>query len=637
MSSASIQLAAVGMQDIYLYGKPDVSYFSGVFRRHSPFLLNSEEYPFNTPIQFGGSGFVRLPYKGDLLMGASLKLVLPPLFTPGPGWCYPVPTNIQSNVNPYFNEYNYVDAQTQSLIRTNIPNFKVYFSDGANTICYVQRSVKYYNTYSPTSNPESVTFTGQLSSARLILVTYSNSAAMTSGQNIVFPTFSTSVANITVPSCVNSNTVTATINSTTGIPLVTGMTLTNVASISDFVYISSINYDANNIPVTMNLSFRTQSFSGFTQNVNLFYQTKISNPYKVQTLDSGGVNFTYITIDITFSPSYLFTPLYAPVFLKVYDKTTLTEVSNAYVLSPTSVPWVKNDFISVTYDNPTNAWRWKSIYSLVKPFSNVYFNITSNTHPVPTGSNIIGLPFFTGNVTTTTALTSNIVTPVNISTTEYITMNNAPRIPITIQLSDQVLCQSNLINIQYPSQFDFSNLNMTFTDFKFNQTNITIGKGLDAINILAITIAPGGNVITTVNTVNPPFDSNTLGTLYNGLNPVFYTNFSNIVVGSPTTLEFSNIQILKDTTILGLPYKATIKTVSNSYTSNTVFTSLNSQPIIPITSNVSVSFSTGGTGNVSYSFYNNPITIKKLAFPTAQSAVFWGFDPAALAFTGARA
>ena len=120
MSSASIQLAAQGMQDVLLTGKPDVTYFSGIYRRHSPFLFDSEEYPFDTPIQYGGSGYVKIPYKGDLLIGTSLKIVLPPLYTPGPGWVYPLPTTVQSNVNPYFNEYNFVSAQTQSQIRTNL-------------------------------------------------------------------------------------------------------------------------------------------------------------------------------------------------------------------------------------------------------------------------------------------------------------------------------------------------------------------------------------------------------------------------------------------------------------------------------------------------------------------------------------
>ena len=555
MSSASIQLAAVGIQDVYLYGKPEVSYFAGVFRRHSPFLLNSEEYPFNTPIQFGGSGYVKLPYKGDLLVGASLKLVLPPLFTPGPGWVYPLATTVLSNVNPYFNEYNYVDAATQALIRTNIPNFKVYFSDGANTISYAQRSVKYYNTYSPISAPDSVQYTGQLSSARLVIVTSSNTIPLVAGRSVTFPG--------------------------SGIP-----------------------------------------------------NAVISNPYKLQNFDSGGVTFNYGTIDITFSTPYVFSPIYSPKVINVYEGSNL--VSNCTVLSPTSVPWVRNDFISVTYDDPSNSWRWKSIYSLIKPFSNVYFNISSNTAPIPIGSNIIGLPFFTGNVTTTTAVTSSIVTPVNISSTEYISMNNTPRIPITINFNDQLLCESNLVSIQYPSQFDFSNLFMTFTNFKF-KNSLSVHRGTDIIGILNVLIAPAGNIITSIDTVDPTFSSETSGTLFFGPTPLFNADYSNVVIGTPTTLEFTNVQVLKDTTIIGLPYKGTLKCTANSFMSNSVFTTFNSQQIIPVTSNVNVSFSGGGTGVVSYSFFPSPVTIRKIAFPTTQSAIFWGFDPAALVYTGARA
>lgn len=552
MSSASIQLAAQGMQDVFLTGKPDVSYFSGVFRRHSPFLLDSEEYPFNTPVEFGGSGYVKLPYKGDLLLGTSLKVVLPPLYTPGPGWVYPLQTFLSSNVNPYFNENNYIPASTQAQIRTNIPNFKVYFSDGANTICYVQRTVKYYNTYSPISDPSSVGFTGSLSSARLVFVTYSNSGAMTSGQKVTLP----------------------------------------------------------NLPVAT-----------------------ISNPYKLQTFDSGGVTFTYSTIDITFSTPVIFTPLYVPVTANVYDAKSNVLVASGTVLSATSVPWVRNDFISVTYDDPTNAWRWKSIYSLIKPFSNVNLNILSNTNPVSVGSNILGLPFFQGNVTVSQSITSNIVTPVNLSTSEFISLSG-PRTPIQIQFNSFTLCSANLVNIQYPSQFDFSNLNMTFTDFKFQ--NLTIGSGLNPVNILNVKIAPGGNIITAVDTTDPLFASNTSGTLYVGLVPVFYSTFSNIVLGTPTTLELTNTIIFQNLNIIGLPYQATIKTVANSYTSNTAFVTFNSQQIIPITSNVNVTFSTGGSGVVSYSFFPSTVTIKKIAFPTTTASVFWGFDPAALIYTGAR-
>lgn len=553
MSSASIQLAAQGMQDVFLTGKPDVSYFAGVFRRHSPFLLDSEEYPFNTPVKYGGAGYVKLPYKGDLLLGTSLKLVLPPLYTPGPGWVYPlqaVPP--QSNINPYFNQNNYLSSATQSAIRTNIPNFKVYFSDGANTICYVQRSVQYYNTYSPVSDPSLIQYTGSLSSARVVFVTYSNSGAMTVGQKVTIP----------------------------GLPLAT-----------------------------------------------------ISNPYKLQTFDSAGITFSYSTIDVTFSSPVIFTPIYAPVTANIYDKTSNVLVASGSILSATSVPWVRNDFISVTYDDPTNTWRWKSIYSLIKPFSNVYLNILSNTNPISIGTKIVGLPFFQGDVTVSQSITSSIVTPVNLSTSEFISLS-APRTPIQIQFNNSTLCTANLVNIQYPSQFDFSNLNMTFTDFKFQ--NLTIGVGLNPVNILNVKIAPGGNIITAVDTIDPLFASNTSGTLYTGLVPVFYSKFSNIVIGTPTTLEFTNTIIFQNLNIVGLPYQATIKSVSNSFSSNAAFVTFNSQQIIPVTSNVNVTFSSGGSGVVSYSFFPSPVTIKKIAFPTTTSSIFWGFDPAALIYTGAR-
>ena len=556
MSSASIQLAAQGMQDVFLTGKPDVTYFSGIYRRHSPFLFDSEEYPFDTPIQYGGSGYVKIPYKGDLLIGTSLKIVLPPLYTPGPGWVYPLPTTVQSNVNPYFNEYNFVSAQTQSQIRTNIPNFKVYFSDGANTISYAQRSVKYFNTYSPISDPASVGLIGQLSSARLVLVTSSNTSSMTTGQTIVFP----------------------------------GTTIPNGI---------------------------------------------ISNPFKVQNFDSGGVTFSYNTIDITFTSPYIFSPIYAPIPISVYDQYTTTFVGSGRVLSATSVPWVRNDFISVTYYDPDNAWRWKSIYSLVKPFSNVFFSITSNTNPIVNGSNILGLPYFTGNVTVSSSVTSSIVTPVNLSTTEFVSLNS-PRIPTIIQYNNKTVCSANLTNIQYQSQFDFSNLYMTFSDFNFAQ-NLTLGYGSSNPNsIIAVKIAPGGNIITSVSTTDSAFSSNTGGTLYSGLVPLFYTNFSNIVVGNPTTLEFANTIVFPGLNITGLPYLATFLTTGNSFTSNSVLATFTSQPIIPITSNTAVTFSSGGSANVSYSFVNTPVTIQKIAFPTTQSSIFWGFDPASLIYTGAR-
>ena len=562
MSSATIQLVTQGIQDVYLTGKPDVSYFSGIYRRHSPFLLYSEEYPFNTPIQYGTAGFVKIPYRGDLLLGTSLKLTLPSLFTPGPGYVYPLQTVLQSNTNPYYNELNYVDAATQAAIRVNIPNFKTYFSDGSNTISYVTRSVKYYNTYSPFSDPLSQTLTGTLSSARLIMLNITGSGEMITGRTVKIP---------------------------------------SIAALS---------------AVTMT----------------------ISNPYKVQIFDSAGVNFTYETIDITFSTPYLWYPILSPVDIQVYNG--LTQVATAKAFSASCLPWLRNDFMTLSYNDAQNAWNWKSIYSLVKPFSSINLNI-SNTQAVSIGSNISGIPFFAGNVTIATNVYRSTVTPLQLSSSEYITLNGNQ--PVTMTFNDLPMCYANAISIQYPSQFDFSNINMSFTDFRI-LGNLSV-TGFDDANhqpttckITTLAVAPGGNIITYLD--QAVLYQNTTPQFIFNLTPLLISNVSNLVLqtsSTPTSVEFTNVSPFPNLAIKGLPYASTIKTSANSFVSNVVTANFNSQQIIPVTSPVNVTYSTGGSGQVLYSYFTVPTTIKKIGFPTSSSAVFWGFDPTALAFTGARA
>lgn len=561
MSSATIQLVTQGMQDVYLTGKPDVSYFSGVYRRHSPFLLYSEEYPFNTPVQYGGAGFVKIPYRGDLLLGASLKITLPPLFTPGPGYVYPLPTVVQSNTNPYFNENNYISPSTQSAIRVNIPNFKTYFSDGANTISYVQRTVKYYNTYSPFSDPISQTLTGTLSSVRLILLNVTGSEQMITGRTVKIPS------------------------------------ITELSA------------------VTMT----------------------ISNPFKVQNFDSAGITFTYNTIDITFSTPYLWKPIFSPIDIQVYNGAT--QVASAKAFSASCLPWLRNDFITLSYNDSQNAWNWKSIYSLVKPFSSLNLCL-SNTQPISVGSNISGIPYFTGNVTVATNISQSTVTPVQLSSSEYISLSGNQ--PITMTFNDLPMCYANVTNIQYPSQFDFSNINMTFTDFRM-LGNLTI-QGFDDENhqpttctIKSISIAPGGNIITYLD--QAVVYQNTAPQFIFNLTPFLISNVSNLVLQTNTNFtsaEFINVSVFPNLTIKGLNYASTIKTSSNSFVSNVVTVNFNSQSIIPVTTPVSVTYSSGGSGQIFYSYFTTPTTITKIGFPTTSSAVFWGFDPSAITFSGAR-
>lgn len=88
MSSAGwLKIAAEGVQDVYINGTPDVSYFTTLYKAHSSFLLNTFEIPFNNPpLTTGGNAICRVPYKGDFLRGLSLKVNLPSVYTPGPGW-----------------------------------------------------------------------------------------------------------------------------------------------------------------------------------------------------------------------------------------------------------------------------------------------------------------------------------------------------------------------------------------------------------------------------------------------------------------------------------------------------------------------------------------------------------------------
>lgn len=101
MSAGYIQLAAIGQQDAYLTGEPQVTYFSGVYRRHTPFVLEAYDIPFlDQQVGYGQNNICRIPPKGDLVRGLTLKLTLPPLNNPGNDWTWPTAPAIDTN-QPY--------------------------------------------------------------------------------------------------------------------------------------------------------------------------------------------------------------------------------------------------------------------------------------------------------------------------------------------------------------------------------------------------------------------------------------------------------------------------------------------------------------------------------------------------------
>jgi hypothetical protein len=94
MSAGYMQLTALGQQDVWLTGEPQVTYFSGVYRRHTPFVLEAFEVPFlGQTVKYGSKSICRIPPKGDLVRGLTLTMTLPQLSPTfgGLSWYWPIP------------------------------------------------------------------------------------------------------------------------------------------------------------------------------------------------------------------------------------------------------------------------------------------------------------------------------------------------------------------------------------------------------------------------------------------------------------------------------------------------------------------------------------------------------------------
>lgn len=109
MSAGYIQLAAIGQQNAYLTGEPQVTYFSGVYKRHTPFVLEGFDIPFlEQQVLYGTNNICRIPPKGDLVRALTLKLTLPALQATGQDFYWPIPPSISNAATVIFNgNYNY--------------------------------------------------------------------------------------------------------------------------------------------------------------------------------------------------------------------------------------------------------------------------------------------------------------------------------------------------------------------------------------------------------------------------------------------------------------------------------------------------------------------------------------------------
>lgn len=72
-----LQLVAMGKQDVFLTGNPQMTWFKMVYRRYTNFAMESQQIYFDGDPDFGKRVTALIPRRGDLLGSMNLEIVLP--------------------------------------------------------------------------------------------------------------------------------------------------------------------------------------------------------------------------------------------------------------------------------------------------------------------------------------------------------------------------------------------------------------------------------------------------------------------------------------------------------------------------------------------------------------------------------
>jgi hypothetical protein len=81
MGGGLLQLLAVGVQDIYIIGNPQITFFKTIFKKHTNFSLESVSQTIDGRTNFGQQIEVTISRNGDLLKDIILEVLLPVLPT----------------------------------------------------------------------------------------------------------------------------------------------------------------------------------------------------------------------------------------------------------------------------------------------------------------------------------------------------------------------------------------------------------------------------------------------------------------------------------------------------------------------------------------------------------------------------
>ena len=85
MASGRVILSTTGIQDEFLTGEPQMTYFLKQFKRHTRFAMETAENPIDGTVDFGNTLSATIPRKGDIIRNLSIKIELSDITTDAGG------------------------------------------------------------------------------------------------------------------------------------------------------------------------------------------------------------------------------------------------------------------------------------------------------------------------------------------------------------------------------------------------------------------------------------------------------------------------------------------------------------------------------------------------------------------------
>ena len=84
MQGGLVDLVALGQQDVFTVGNPQITFFKAAYKRHTNFTQETASYPLDGSVGFGKQGNAKIQRNGDLVKEMYIRVKLPQI-TPSSG------------------------------------------------------------------------------------------------------------------------------------------------------------------------------------------------------------------------------------------------------------------------------------------------------------------------------------------------------------------------------------------------------------------------------------------------------------------------------------------------------------------------------------------------------------------------